>query len=127
MDQSQERIGAAKSFYKLFIRPIVDVYKAEVVVLSIGPSSLWIVIELEPVNPDNIGLSCECHRRCGCPLSTLILFLYRHQMAIISISGAIFVCSEKPLGDNNRFVGCQFPKPVEVVPCNPPIRAVDVV
>jgi hypothetical protein len=99
----------------------MDIDKPEVIILAVIASSRGMVIILKPVQAYELRLLGETLRRGHSTARALSLALHRHQVATIAVAAAIFMGSEKPFGDQERFIARQLAKTIEVVPGNPAV------
>src|SRR5882724_5774930 len=120
-------IDAAEHFDKLLIRLVMDIYETEVIILPISAPSMGMILILEPMHSDDLGLPSEAF---GCYLGAaqaFVLSFHRHQVAIVAVARAIFVGGKKPFGDEERFVTRQSTETVEEVAGQPAIGAVNII
>ena len=127
MEVSKARIDATEGLDEPLIGTVVDVDQPKVIILAVLTPAIRMVIILKPVESDDLWLAGESLRRRHGAMSTLRLRWHGHQVAVIAVAGAIFVCGKKPLGNQNGLVRRELSQTIKEIPGEPSVRAIDVI
>src|SRR5688572_24273332 len=99
MEGRKIRIDATERLDKPLIGSVVDIDEPKVIIFAVLTPSVRMVIILKPLETDDLWLTGESPCRRHGAVRTLSLRWHGHQVAIIKVAGAIFVCGKKPLRD----------------------------
>src|SRR5579863_9498854 len=91
------------------------VEQAEIVILAVGAATAGLVIILEPVNPDYVGIRGEVAGGAGCAERPLGLSRHGHQGTVIQISRAILSRGEIPFRNQYGLVAAELMHSIEIV------------